>query len=103
MMESAISVSFPTLVNGPTKLFRRLQRSPIIRGPVMIGERCNLRNSFVGPFTSVGNDTEIADSIIQHAVLLEGCRLQGINRLEDSLLGRNVTMSSRGSQGLYRM
>ncbi|OLC89076.1 MAG: hypothetical protein AUI86_01985 [Gemmatimonadetes bacterium 13_1_40CM_3_66_12] len=74
-----------------------------IRGPVMIGERCNLRNSFVGPFTSVGNDTQIADSIIQHAVLLEGCRLQGINRLEDSLLGRNVTMSSRGSQGLYRM
>ena len=74
-----------------------------IRGPVMIGERCNLRNSFVGPFTSVGNDTQIADSIIQHVVLLEGCRLQGINRLEDSLLGRNVTMSSRGSQGLYRM
>jgi glucose-1-phosphate thymidylyltransferase len=74
-----------------------------IRGPVVIGERCKLQNSFVGPFTSVGNNTEIVDSTIQHTVLIEGCRLQGINRLEDSLLGRHVTITSRGSQGLYRM
>jgi glucose-1-phosphate thymidylyltransferase len=74
-----------------------------IRGPVVIGERCRLRNSFVGPFTSVGNGAEITDSVVQHAVLLEGCRLQGVDRLEDSLLGRNVTVSGRGSQGLYRL
>jgi glucose-1-phosphate thymidylyltransferase len=74
-----------------------------IRGPVVIGERCRLRNSFVGPFTSVGNDTEIVDSILEHAVLLEGCRLSRIDRLEDSLVGRNVVLVSRGSRGLYRM
>jgi len=74
-----------------------------IRGPVVIGERCRLRNSFIGPYTSVGDDAEIVDSTIQHAVLLEHCRLHRIDRLEDSLVGRNVSLASRGSQGLYRM
>lgn len=74
-----------------------------IRGPVMIGKRCKLSNSFVGPFTSVGDDTEIVDSVLQHAVLLEGCRVRGIDRLEDSLVGRNVSLSSNGSKGLYKM
>jgi len=51
----------------------------------------------------VGDGTEIVDSVLEHAVLLEGCRVRRINRLEDSLVGRNVTLSSNGSQGLYKM
>ena len=74
-----------------------------IRGPVIIGNRCRIVNSFIGPYTSVGDGTEVVDSILQHAVLLENCRVHGINRLEDSLVGRNVTLSSNGSQGLYKM
>jgi glucose-1-phosphate thymidylyltransferase len=74
-----------------------------IRGPVVIGKNCKVINSFIGPYTSVGDGTEIVDSIIQHAVLLEGCRVRGIDRLEDSLVGRTVTISSNGSKGLYRM
>jgi len=74
-----------------------------IRGPVVVGSGCRLVNSFIGPFTSVGDCTHVIDSTIEHVVLLQGCRLKGVNRLEDSLMGRNVVMSSRGSQGLYRM
>jgi glucose-1-phosphate thymidylyltransferase len=74
-----------------------------IRGPVVIGRRCKIVNSFIGPYTSVGDGTEIVDSVLEHAVLLEGCRVRRINRLEDSLVGRNVTLSSNGSQGLYKM
>jgi glucose-1-phosphate thymidylyltransferase len=70
---------------------------------VVIGKNCKLINSFVGPYTSVGDGAEIVDSVLQHAVLLEGCNVRGMDRLEDSLVGRQCILSSKGSKGLYRM
>ncbi|MDX1450113.1 MAG: sugar phosphate nucleotidyltransferase, partial [Acidimicrobiia bacterium] len=74
-----------------------------IRGPVVIGRDCRLVNSFIGPFTSVGDRTELVDSVVQHTVLMAGCRLQGVDRIEDSLLGCNVTVESTGFQRLMRL
>ncbi|MDO8444884.1 MAG: glucose-1-phosphate thymidylyltransferase [Deltaproteobacteria bacterium] len=61
-----------------------------IRGPVVIGENCRIENSFVGPYSSIGDNSVIINSALEHCVLMEGCEVNMIDRLEDSLLGRGA-------------
>ena len=63
-----------------------------VRGPVSIGEGCLIRNSFIGPFTSIGAKTTIEDSSVEHSVVLENGLISKIGRLEDSLIGKGVTL-----------
>jgi glucose-1-phosphate thymidylyltransferase len=63
----------------------------VIRGPVIIGADARIVHAYVGPFTSIGQRTEIRNSEIGHSIVLEGCIISDLeNRVEDSLLGRNV-------------
>ena len=65
-----------------------------IRGPVSIAEDCVLRDSYIGPFTSIGAGTIIEGSAVEHSVILENCRIHGVERLVDSLLGREAEVKS---------
>jgi glucose-1-phosphate thymidylyltransferase len=78
-------------------------RNSRIRGPVVIGEDCRITDSFVGPFSSIGHGSEISRSTLQHTVALERCRISGIDRIEDSLLGRDVVVRSNGTRALLRV
>jgi glucose-1-phosphate thymidylyltransferase len=63
----------------------------VIRGPVIIGSGARIAHAYVGPFTSIGNRTEIRDSEIEHSIVLEDSEISDLaNRVEDSLIGRNV-------------
>lgn len=61
-----------------------------IRGPSIIGEDCMVQNSFIGPYTSVGNHAQIIESSIEYSVILENAIVQGTERIEESLIGRNA-------------
>jgi glucose-1-phosphate thymidylyltransferase len=62
-----------------------------IRGPVIIGERSSIINSYVGPFTSIYHDALVRNSEIEHSIILEHSRIIDIaGRVEDSLIGKNV-------------
>lgn len=63
-----------------------------VRGPVVIGAGTVVTDSFIGPFTAVGDGCEIVGSEIEHSMLLAGCKLDGVGRITDSLLGRDVTV-----------
>jgi glucose-1-phosphate thymidylyltransferase len=63
-----------------------------LRGPLIIGPNTVIKDSFIGPFTSIGADCTVEDSEIEHSVIMEECRLRGVRRLEDSLLGRGVVV-----------
>ncbi|KCZ70513.1 glucose-1-phosphate thymidylylransferase, long form [Candidatus Methanoperedens nitroreducens] len=65
----------------------------IIRGPVAIGKSAHIENSFIGPYTSIGDNTKIVDSSIEHCVILNNAQVKGIERLEDSLIGKDVRVS----------
>ena len=67
----------------------RIEHSTL-RGPVSIAEECQVKNSFIGPFTSVGAGTVIEHSSIEHSVILENCRISGVERLADSVIGRST-------------
>jgi glucose-1-phosphate thymidylyltransferase len=61
-----------------------------IRGPVVIGTGSLIENSFIGPFTSIYYDVVIKDSEIEHSIILENSVIEGVCRLEDSLIGKEV-------------
>src|SRR5262249_16765298 len=63
----------------------------VVRGPAIIGARARIVHAYVGPFTSIMNDAEIRDSEIEHSIVLEGSSISQLeNRIEDSLIGKNV-------------
>ncbi|MGA2159291.1 MAG: glucose-1-phosphate thymidylyltransferase [Dehalococcoidia bacterium] len=68
-----------------------------VRGPVSIAERCRIVNSFIGPYTSIGADTVIEDSSLEHSVILEGCYIKRVERLEDSIIGRGCKVLNNES------
>jgi glucose-1-phosphate thymidylyltransferase len=69
----------------------RIVRSAI-RGPVVVGKGASIVDSRIGPFTAVGAGVTIERSAVDHSVLLEGCQIADIDRLEDSLIGRRVVV-----------
>ena len=67
-----------------------IERS-VVRGPAVIGRGARIMHAYVGPFTSIANDVEIRDSEVEHSIILEGALISDLaNRVEDSLIGRNV-------------
>jgi glucose-1-phosphate thymidylyltransferase len=60
-----------------------------IRGPVVIGENVQIEDSFIGPFTSIGDGCCITASVLEHCLFLEHATVKRVDRLEDSLIGKN--------------
>jgi glucose-1-phosphate thymidylyltransferase len=61
-----------------------------IRGPCIIGKNATVENSFVGPYTSVGDNGQVINSHIEYCVLLENVIIKDVERLEESLIGKNA-------------
>ncbi|MGF1541828.1 MAG: glucose-1-phosphate thymidylyltransferase [Pleurocapsa sp.] len=62
-----------------------------IRGPVTIGENCQIENCFIGPYSSIADDTTIIETDIEHSVILKGAKIIGIHqRIVDSLIGERA-------------
>jgi len=64
-----------------------------IRGPCVIGENCIIKDSFVGPYTSIGNSSRIINSAVEYCVVLENVTIENVGRLEESLIGRNAKIN----------
>jgi glucose-1-phosphate thymidylyltransferase len=73
-------------------------KGSVIRGPVVIGARARIVNSFVGPFSAIGDGCEVVDSEIEHSVVMERSRIEGVPRMEDSLIGRDVVVTRSGAK-----
>lgn len=83
-------------VDNATKISGRVhigQGSSIInstiRGPVVIGENCYIKNCFIGSYSSIADSVKLIDVEIDHSVLLQDAVLEKIHqRIVDSLIGR---------------
>ncbi len=64
-----------------------------IRGPCVIGKNVLIENSFVGPYTSIGNGSKVCNSNIEYCVVQDCVTIKDIERLEDSLIGKNAKVS----------
>jgi glucose-1-phosphate thymidylyltransferase len=69
-----------------------IERS-VVRGPAIIGRDTVLRDTYVGPFTSIYFGCLLEDTEIEHSIVLEQSRIRGVGRIEDSLIGKEVEVS----------
>ena len=55
--------------------------------------RARITDTYIGPYTSVGEGVEIACREVEHSIILSGSRVSDLGaRMEASLLGRNVRL-----------
>jgi glucose-1-phosphate thymidylyltransferase len=64
-----------------------------VRGPCIIGKNTLIENSFVGPYSSIGDNSQILNSHLEHCVILENVTITDVERLEDSLIGKNAKIT----------
>ena len=64
----------------------------IIRGPVIIGENCVLENCYVGPYTTIGQGTEIYSAEIEYSIVFENADINCAIRIVDSIIGKNASI-----------
>ena len=69
-----------------------IERSTV-RGPAIIGRDSVVRDTYVGPFTSIYFGCTLEDTEIEHSIVLEESSIRGVGRIEDSLIGKQVEVS----------
>jgi glucose-1-phosphate thymidylyltransferase len=69
-----------------------------VRGPAIIGRNTVLRDTYVGPYTSISDGCQLHDTEIEHSVVLEESTIEGIHRIQDSLLGKQVEVRRSGAR-----
>jgi glucose-1-phosphate thymidylyltransferase len=65
----------------------------ILRGPLVIGAGATVTDSFIGPFSAIGDGCEISNSEVEHSVIMERSKVIDIQRLEDSLIGKEAVVT----------
>jgi glucose-1-phosphate thymidylyltransferase len=70
----------------------RIVNSRIV-GPAVIGAGTIVSDSYVGPFTSIAENCRITDSEVEFSIVLRDSSIQGVGRIEASLIGRHVEVT----------
>ena len=64
-----------------------------IKGPCIIGKGVIIENSYIGPYTSIGDNSTILNSSLESSVILENATIKDIERLKESLIGKNAKVT----------
>jgi len=73
----------------------RILAGTVIRGPVTIGENCLIEKSYLGPFTSVGNNVRISGTEIENSIIMDEAEVVCQNRIVDSLIGQKAKITPK--------
>ena len=92
-VDAASTIQFRVIIEKGAEI-----RHSVIRGPAIIGAHTCIRNSYVGPFTSIHCKCRIENVEIQHSIVCENTVItdhpsQRTFRIEDSLIGKNVQIT----------
>ncbi|MFF4394181.1 glucose-1-phosphate thymidylyltransferase [Streptomyces sp. NPDC001480] len=64
-----------------------------IVGPAVIGSGTVVADSYVGPFTSIAENCRITDSELEFSIVLRDSSIDGVGRIESSLIGRHTEVT----------
>lgn len=92
-------------ISGMAKIGKgsRIVRSRI-RGPVIIGDDCVIEDSYIGPYTAIGNGSKISGTELEFSILLDRCVIDRIGTpIEGSIFGfDSVIIRSEGKPKAHR-
>ncbi|MEK7451758.1 MAG: glucose-1-phosphate thymidylyltransferase [Patescibacteria group bacterium] len=70
----------------------RVSADSLIRGPVVIGENCDIVSSYIGPYSAIGNDVKIHSTEVEHSIVFDGATIDTTRRIVNSLIGTHATL-----------
>ncbi|MFH0519485.1 glucose-1-phosphate thymidylyltransferase [Streptomyces sp. M41] len=70
----------------------RIVNSRIV-GPAVVGSGTLVEDSYVGPFTSIAENCRITDSELEFSIVLHDASIDGVGRIESSLIGRHAEVT----------
>lgn len=71
-----------------------IRGASVLRGPLVIGENCNISSAYIGPFTSIGDNTTVIGGEVESSIVIGDTRIEFGKRIVDSLIGRYSTITS---------
>ena len=87
-------------VDGSTQITGRVVIEPgavvegsVLRGPVVVGADTKIVDSYLGPFTSIGDGCTLEDAEIEYSIVMSSSRVRGVARIEASLIGKGVEVA----------
>ncbi|RCV66090.1 glucose-1-phosphate thymidylyltransferase [Methanophagales archaeon] len=86
-LRGRVSLGDGTLVNAKS----------VIKGPALIGKGCTISDSYIGPYTSIGNNCEILNSEVEDSVVMDGAKLINAGNVVDSMIGRGAVIEKNNS------
>jgi glucose-1-phosphate thymidylyltransferase len=82
-----------TVIRGRVRVEKgAVVRNSELRGPLIIGPDAKIENSFIGPFSAIGEKCTVRDSEVEYSIIMEDSVVEGVRRMDRSLVGRNVTV-----------
>jgi len=68
----------------------KISKDSEIIGPVIIGNDCIINTKTkIGPYVSIGSNTQIENSEIINSIIMDDCKLANIEMLENSIIGNS--------------
>jgi glucose-1-phosphate thymidylyltransferase len=75
----------------------KVNENSVIKGPALIGRDCLIKDGYIGPYTSIGNDCEIINSEVEDSVVMDGAKLLNAGNIVDSMIGRDAVIEKNKS------
>jgi glucose-1-phosphate thymidylyltransferase len=70
----------------------KVNENSVIKGPALLGRDCLIKDSYIGPCTSIGNNCEIINSEVEDSVVMDGAKLINAGNIVDSMIGRGAVI-----------
>lgn len=80
----------------------RVERS-VLRGPVIVGAGARIVDASLGPHASIAEGCRVRSSVVRDSILLPEARVEGVDRLVGSLIGRGAEVTGDGRPGEWRL
>ena len=101
ILDTCLESDIAAEIDGNSKVIGRVKIgrgtklvNSTVRGPVIIGENCYLENCFIGPYTSVANSISLVEADLEHSVILDSAKIDGIHqRIVDSVIGQRAHLT----------
>lgn len=69
-----------------------IKDNSVIKGPVIIGKNCLISNAYIGPYTSIGDNSQIINTEIEDSIVMEAAKIVNAEKIVESLTGKNVNI-----------
>jgi len=73
-----------------------IRNGSTVIGPAAIGENCIIDGSFIGPYTTLGNNNKVSSSQITYSLTLDNVVLENAKQLVFSIIGKNSRVTGTG-------